>query len=29
MGITGVWIALLVGSLVVAGLTLLRLRRCW
>jgi MATE family multidrug resistance protein len=29
MGITGVWIALVVGSLVVSGLTLLRLRRHW
>lgn len=29
MGITGVWIALLVGSLVVAGLTLSRLPRHW
>jgi len=29
MGITGVWIALLVGSLVAAGLSLLRLRRYW
>jgi MATE family multidrug resistance protein len=29
MGITGVWIALFVGSLVVSGLTLLRLRRHW